>query len=99
MTSPTPPMPMDPCTNPCTRAPTHARPSLPVNPDPNPTPAEEAVSGLHYTGAAHHRDQNSHDLESLRYRSPLFSLAVLLALEKQEIFLILNPRSLTIACF
>ena len=71
MTSPTPPMPMDPCTNPCTRAPTHARPSLPVNPDPNPTPAEEAVSGLHYTLLII-EIRNSHDLESLRYRSPLF---------------------------
>ena len=32
-------------------APTHARPSLPVNPDPNLAPAKEATSGLHDTAA------------------------------------------------
>ena len=37
-----------PCT---THAQTHARPSLPVVPDPNPAPAEDAISGLHDTAA------------------------------------------------
>ena len=40
---------MHPYTTP--HAPTHARPGLPVTPDPNPTPAEEAISRLHYTAA------------------------------------------------
>ena len=30
---------------------THARPGLPVAQDPNPTPAEEAIPGLHFTAA------------------------------------------------
>ena len=30
---------------------THAQPSLPVNPDPNPAPAEDSISGLHDTAA------------------------------------------------
>ena len=35
-----------PCT---THAPTHARPSLPVNQNPNPTPSNLLTSGLHDT--------------------------------------------------
>ena len=34
-----------------THAPTHARPSLPIVPKPNPAPAETGVSGLHETAA------------------------------------------------
>ena len=43
-TSPPPP----PCTNPCT---THARPSLPVNPDTNPAAPLSFGLGLQYTAA------------------------------------------------
>ena len=32
-------------------APTHALPSLPVVPDPNPTPPNQGTSGLHDTAA------------------------------------------------
>ena len=32
-------------------APTHAWPSLPINPDPNPAPAEDAISATHYPAA------------------------------------------------
>ena len=38
--------------HPCT---THARPSLPVKPDPNPTPPNLAIVGLQYTAAADQR--------------------------------------------
>ena len=41
-----------PCTMPCTtHAPTHAWPSLPVNQNPNPTPPNLTVTGLHDTAA------------------------------------------------
>ena len=33
------------------RAPTHARPSLPVNKNPNPTPPNRYPTGLHDTAA------------------------------------------------
>ena len=41
-------MPMHPCS---AHAPTHARPSWPVNQNPDPTPPEEYISGLHHTAA------------------------------------------------
>ena len=34
-----------------THSPIHARPGLPVNQNPNPTPAEEDILELHYTAA------------------------------------------------
>ena len=34
-----------------THAPTHARPSLPIVPDPNPVPVEEYALGPHNTAA------------------------------------------------
>ena len=37
--------------HPTTHAPTHARPSLPVIPDPNLTPPNIYGTGLHYTAA------------------------------------------------
>ena len=46
VSSPPPP----PCTHE-THAQTHARPSLPVNPNPKSTPAEEYRPGVHYTAA------------------------------------------------
>ena len=45
------PPPSNTSSPPCTHAPTHARPSLPVIPDPNPAKAEDAISGLLDTAA------------------------------------------------
>ena len=49
---------MHPCTN---HAPTHAQPSLPVDPYPNPTPPNLYPSGLHDTAAKFKIMFNSYD--------------------------------------
>ena len=40
-----------PCTHTPTHAPTHAQPSLPIDPNTNPTPPNLGVSALHYSAA------------------------------------------------
>ena len=47
-----------------THAPTHARPTLPINPDPNPTPPNRGVFRLHDTAASPIKAKLNADLES-----------------------------------
>ena len=47
-----------------THALTHARPTLPINPDPNPTPPNRGIFGLHDTAASPIKAKLNADLKS-----------------------------------
>ena len=55
--------PSTPTQHPCTHVLTHARPGLPVIPDPNLTPASQYALELHYTVTSYLRKNFTHSLK------------------------------------